>query len=309
MGNRRIVVTGGAGFIGSHLVDRLAAIEAGTILVLDNLHRPCVDDPQIWPKGVLFAPLDIRNRSEVASALKDCDVVFHLAAQSNVMGAVLNAEFAFDTNVMGTFNVLQAAKAAGAKRLVLTSSREVYGEVENLPVAETAPLRPKNAYGASKVAGELYCGIAAGEGLETVVLRLANVYGPRDRGRVIPLFFEAARAGKSLEIYGGDQVLDFVWIDTVVDALLKAAFGEWIAEPVNIGSGQGVTLRVLADRITEIAGSAAPTRIVPARREEVRRFVADISRARRIWDLPLPGDPLTHLPMLLHQPVSENFRA
>jgi len=227
--------------------------------------------------------------------------VLHLAAQSNVMGAVSDGEFAFDTNVAGTFNLLHAAKAAGVRRFVFTSSREVYGEAGSLPVPETAPLNAKNAYGASKVAGELYCRLAAAAGLETVVLRLANVYGPRDRDRVIPLFLHAAKTDLPIDIYGGDQILDFVWIGVVVDALIQAAFGEWVRDPVNVGSGKGVTLLELAQRITGIVGSRTPIRIAPKRQEEVRRFVADIARAREFFGIRAPEDPLSQLPLLCEE--------
>ena len=296
--NHRVVVTGGAGFIGGPLVERLAADGVGSILALDNLHRPCVPDAESWPAGITFAPVDIRDRAALAKALQGCEVVLHLAAQSNVMGAVSDGEFAFDTNVAGTFNLLQAAKAAGVRRFVFTSSREVYGEAESLPVLESAPLNAKNAYGASKVAGELYCRLAADAGLETVVLRLANVYGPRDRDRVIPLFLHAAKADLPIDIYGGDQILDFVWIGVVVDALIQAAFGEWVRDPVNVGSGKGVTLLDLAQRITGITGSRTPIRIAPKRQEEVRRFVADIARARECFGIVAPEDPLSQLPLL-----------
>src|SRR5207245_9289304 len=147
------------------------------------------------------------------------NVVCQLAAQSNVMGAVYDADYAYSSNVTGTFNVLRAAVSAGVKRVVFTSSREVYGDPRRLPVRESAPLPPKNGYGASKAAGEVYCRAAANEGIETVILRLANVYGTRDRGRVIPLFAQAAAAGWPLTIYGGKQVLDFIWVETVVDVL------------------------------------------------------------------------------------------
>ena len=309
MNNRRIVVTGGAGFIGSHLVERLAAARVGPILVLDNMHRPCIEDPGAWPGHVALARVDIRDRDAVAHWVRGSSAVFHLAAQSNVMGAVSNAGLAFDTNVTGTFNLLQAAKAAGVKGFVFTSSREVYGESQRLPVSESAPFHAKNGYGTSKVAGELYCNLAAAEGLETVILRLANVYGPRDRDRVIPLFLQAAQRGLPIDIHGGDQVLDFVWIDTVVDALLKAAFGDWLPDPVNIGSGKGVTLPELASRITEIAGSRSPVRIGPKRREEVRRFVADISRARHLLGVPAPDDPLSYLPLLLRPAATASVAA
>jgi UDP-glucose 4-epimerase len=309
----RIVVTGGAGFIGGHLVERLQAIHRGQVLVLDNLHRECFSGWSL--PDVTFVRIDIRNPLAVREAMAGCDVVFHLAAQSNVMGAVTDAQYTFDTNVAGTFNVLEGAKAARAKRFVFTSSREIYGEPARLPVVESSRPKPKNPYGASKLAGEVYCGQAAVEGLETVILRLANVYGPRDRDRVIPLFVDAAQSGSPLVIYGGDQVLDFVWIDTVVDAMLKAAFGAWVRDPVNIGSGQGTSIRELAESIVQLAGSNSPIQVIPKREAEVTRFVADVTAARRCLGLPRHAKPLAHLSHLISAPrgpiasaASQNLR-
>ena len=298
----RLAVTGGAGFIGGHFVERLAATRPGRILVIDNLSRACMVEPEFGLADVMFTRVDIRNRAAVRDALTGCDIVFHLAAQSNVIGAVRNAQYAFDTNVRGTFNVLEAAKHAGVKRFVFTSSREVYGEPDRLPVQESSPANPKNGYGVSKLAGEFYCRLAAAEGLETVILRLANVYGPRDRDRVIPLFINAARNGSQLTVYGGQQLLDFVWIETVLDALMKAGFDRWVEEPVNIGSGTGTTVLELAKRINSFFGSDSPIRILPARGVEVSRFVADIRQAQRFWKLPTPTDPLMYLSQLAGTP-------
>src|SRR5437868_997913 len=195
-----IVVTGGGGFIGGHLVERLAAMKLGRIVVVDNYHRKCLDPNSI--SGVTFYKADIRERPALHEVMHGAKIVFHLAAQSNVMGAVYDADYAFGSNVTGTFNVLRAAHSAGARRVVFTSSREVYGDPKRLPVSEASPLRPKNGYGASKAAGEMYCRTAANDGLETVILRLANVYGPRDRDRVIPLFTRAAQSGTPLTLFG-----------------------------------------------------------------------------------------------------------
>lgn len=227
------------------------------------------------------------------------DVVFHLAAQSNVMGAVADAGYAFTTNVVGTYNVLQAAARANVKRVVFTSSREAYGDPKTLPVPETAPMQPKNAYGASKVAGEVYCRLAAHQGLETVVLRLANVYGPGDRDRVIPLFATAAAANAPLTVYGTQKILDFVWIDTIVDALIKAGFDRYIRGPVNVGSGKGATIAELAHRVVSLTRSSSEVRIVEERAQEVGRFVADIRRGKKLLGLSEPADPLWALPRLL----------
>jgi UDP-glucose 4-epimerase len=222
-------------------------------------------------------------------------VVFHLAAQSNVLGSVNDIEYSFSTNVIGTFNVLRAARDAGAQRVVFTSSREVYGDPHQLPVPESAPLRPKNAYGASKVAGEAYCEAFGNDGLETVVLRLANVYGPRDRDRVIPLFIENALEEKPLTINGGEQVVDFVWIEAVVDALVRAGFGDPIKGPINVASGRGRTITQLANRVLKQTTVHGILQHVPRHPAEVSGFVADVTRAKRDLNTDPPEDPLSHL--------------
>jgi UDP-glucose 4-epimerase len=286
----RILVTGGAGFIGGNLVNRLASIGAGDVLVLDNLHRGFSRDSLAG--GVEFRRADIRDPDALAHALKGREIVFHLAAQSNVMGAVADAGYSFSTNVVGTYHVLQSAAAAGVKRLVFPSSREVYGDPRSIPVPETAPLWAKNAYGASKIAGEVYCRLAAQQGLETVVLRLANVYGPGDRERVIPLFASAASAGLPITVFGRQKILDFVWIDVVVDALIKTALGSYIRGPVNIGSGKGTKILDLAHRMVDLKQSVSKIELVEEREQEVGRFVADITRAKRLLKIAEPDDPL-----------------
>jgi UDP-glucose 4-epimerase len=143
----KILVTGGAGFIGSHLVEKLVESGAGSIVVLDNLHRAYM--PKIG-EAVGFIKGDIRNRATVENAMSGCEVVFHLAAQSNVMGAIADAEYCFGSNVTGTFNVLRAALKVGVKRLVFTSSREVYGDPTRLPVPETSTLRRRTPMAAVK---------------------------------------------------------------------------------------------------------------------------------------------------------------
>jgi len=207
------------------------------------------------------------------------------------MGAAADIEGAFSSNVTGTFNVLRSASRSGAKRLVFTSSREVYGEA-GLHVHESARLRPKNAYGSSKAAGEMCCAMAADSGLETVVLRLANVYGPGDEGRVIPMFVDSALRNLPLVLYGGGQILDFVWIDTVVDALAQAGMGRAVKGPVNVGSGIGVTIVELCSRVIAATGSRSTVRLEANRGLEVSRFVADIARAERFFKLESPDDPL-----------------
>ena len=284
----KVLVTGGAGFIGRHLVSALR-IRSDDVTVLDNLHRgePVAGD------GAVLQIADVRDRAALAVAMKGVDVVYHLAAQSNVLGATSDPDYSFSTNVVGTYNVLRSAQERGVRRVVFTSSREVYGDAETLPVAETASFNPQNMYGASKAAGEFYCRLLATEGLEVMVLRLANVYGPGDRDRVIPLFIKMALSEQPLTIYGEGKILDFVWIGDVVTALVAAASAPADC-PINIGSGQGTTLLELAARVLEITGSASTVQHLPGRSIEVNRFVADISAARRILAYD-PARPLEHL--------------
>jgi UDP-glucose 4-epimerase len=264
-------------------------------VAFDNLYRGRAPENE----AAQFCRGDIRDKAAVEEIMHGCDVVFHLAAQSNVMGAVRDADYCFSSNVTGTYNVLASALKCGVKRLVFTSSREAYGDPKHIPVRETSPLRPKNAYGTSKVAGEEYCRLSEREGLQVTILRLTNVYGPGDRDRVIPLFAAAAASGEPLTVYGEGKMLDFVWIGTVIEALKKAAFGRYIRNPVNVGSGKGVTISDLAHRVVRAAGSSSPIRVVPERDQEVGRFVADITRGKRVLGLIEPEDPLWALPQTL----------
>ena len=294
----RVLVTGGAGFIGSHLTDYLVS-EKHEVVILDNFTRGHREYLAKSLSDVTVIDGDIRDRDALSQVMKGIDVVFHLAAQSNVVGAVKDIEYSFSTNVVGTFEVLRAASNAGVRRLVFSSSREVYGEAVKLPVGEKAPLNAKNAYGASKIAGELYCPIFRSEAFEVNVLRFANVYGPRDRGRVIPIFLDNAAAGTPFKIFGGGQLIDFVWIETVVATLCRAAFGPVLPGPVNVGSGKGTSLQKLAEEVIRITGTSSRIEIAPARSYETERFVADIAEGERLLSFTPPDDPLFGLSRML----------
>lgn len=302
----KVVVTGGAGFIGSHLVDRLVRDGWSEIVVVDNLHRGKLDNirAHVERGRVVFHAADIRDADRIGSVMRGAEVVYHLAAQSSVMGAVADLDYSFTTNVVGIYNVLKAAHAAGARRVVFTSSREAYGEPGTLPVDEEQPLQSKNTYGASKVAGEVYCRVFQNNlGLQTAILRLTNVYGPRDFGRVIPLWLGMAAAGQPLVVYGGQQVIDFVWIDLVVEALVRAATADVAGTPINIGSGRGTPLLALADTILALVPPVSGARldVQPARPVEVTRFVANVERMRRLLDLEPPADPLFGLSQMVER--------
>jgi UDP-glucose 4-epimerase len=299
---RRIVVTGGAGFIGSHLVDRLLEDPDVQVTVVDNLWRGRAENLACHASNprVQLVVRDVRDRDALEVALRGADLVYHLAAQPTVMGALDDASYTFDTNVGGTFNVLRAAALNKVQRVVFASSREVYGEPIDLPVDEEAPLMAINLYGASKLSAEALCRAFRREtGLSAVVLRLANVYGPRDTGRVIPVWLEQARAGQDLVVYGGKQVLDFVWVGDVVAALVQAGAVPRPLPPINIASGTGTKILDLARRIARLVGGRAHVLLQPARPADVTRFIAHIERMRELLAVEPSLDPLANLPALL----------
>lgn len=291
----KTLVTGGAGFIGSHLVDLL--LERGDeVVVLDNFRRPVVGHlrPRVDAGDVALIEGDIRDYDTVLDATEGAEVVYHLAAQSNVLGSLDDIDYSFTANVVGTFNVLKAAADKGVRRVVFTSSREVYGDPDDLPVAESHRMQAKNPYGASKVAGEAYCLAFQRMGHEVAILRLANIYGPDDCDRVIPIFLERARRGEDLELFGGRQLIDFFSVHRTVEAIAAAA-GCPLNGPINLGSGRGTTLPELAGRILEVTGSSSEIRYLPARELEVTGYVADVGRMRDVLDVEPPDDPLSDL--------------
>jgi len=299
----KVIVTGGAGFIGSHLVDRLAREQWGEIVVIDNLFRGKKenlarhhDNP-----NVKFIEGDIRDATMLTQEFRDAEFVFHLAAQSNVMGAVTNVDYSFQTNVVGTFNVLQAAHECKVRRVVFTSSREAYGEAQYLPVDENHPLLSKNTYGASKLAGEAYARVFFNTfNLETAVLRLGNAYGTRDFDRVIPIWLTRALQGQDLVVFGGTQLIDFVWVDQIIEALLRATRADIIGQPINIASGIGTPILDLADRIIQLVGTSAKLDRQPARAVEVAKFTARVDLMRAKLGIEPPSDPLFALPQVLN---------
>jgi UDP-glucose 4-epimerase len=305
----RIVVTGGAGFIGSHLVESLLNSGASSVTVIDNLARGRLSNLARFKDDtrLRFVEGDIRDYESVRAVTRDVDLVFHLAAQATVMGAARNVDYTFTTNVDGTYNVLKAASERGVRRVVFSSSREVYGEPLTLPVDEGHPLMSINMYGATKVAGEALCRAFTREcGLETRILRIANAFGPRDIGRVIPSWIEEARAGNDLIVYGGDQVLDFIWVTDVVDAMVRAADADVALPPINVASGTGTKILDLARRIGHLVGHACEIKLVPRRSIEVTRFVGNPERMTQLLGLTPASDPLANLAGMIPPRASAN---
>jgi len=300
----RIVVTGGAGFIGSHLTERLLATQDVHVVAFDNFSRGRLENLEHLGDESRFTLVqgDVRDAAAVLEIVEGADTVFHLAAQSTVVGAMVDPEYAFQTNAVGTFNVLRAAVKAKVPRLVFASSCEVYGEPIALPAQEDSPLLPINSFGASKVVGEIYCRAFRREfGLNAAVLRFASVYGPRDVGRLIPQWIQQARSGQ-FQIFGGKQVLDLVWVGQVVDALVRAREIDGAIPPINVGSGTGTKIVDVARRIARLAECQPKFQYLPARPMEVTRLVAHVERMRQILSIEPPLDPLAHLAELVPVP-------
>jgi UDP-glucose 4-epimerase len=299
MNNLHVLITGGAGYIGSRLARRLVAEGKASVTVIDNLRRGKVESLSSIRDSIRFVEGDVRDGDALHELTKGVDIVFHLAAESAVMTADSDPEYCFETNVTGTFRVLRAARENGVERVVFSSSREVYGDPATIPVPETAPLLPKNAYGSSKAAAEMCCGPFMAGGLDIAIARLSNVYGPGDKGRVIPRFVENALLGLPLTLFGSLQIMDFVWIETLLDAMIRLGFGPPVPGPLNVGSGKGVSILELCERVVRATASTSTVEIVASRGVEVVRFVADTSAAQRVLGLGAPVDPLFGLEQVI----------
>jgi UDP-glucose 4-epimerase len=255
---KRILVTGGAGFIGSHLCKRLSDFTNG-LTVYDNLSSGKVENVKHLPK-VHFVRADILNLKKLNS-LEKTDLIYHLAAQVVVPYSMENPIEDFETNARGTLNILEKARKDDA-RLVFASSAAVYGNTTKLPTPENYGFNPASCYGLSKVVGEQYCNMYSKQyGLDITILRFANVYGLRGHG-VIPDFLDKLRRNpEKLEIIGtGLQSRDFVHITDVVDALILSAVNEdAIGKTYNIGFGKTTKIIDLAKMILNVLGLSDKT--------------------------------------------------
>lgn len=280
----RFLITGGAGFIGAALANRLAG-QGHSVRVLDDLSA---GDPLRLDDKILFTRGDVRDIPRLWTLLQKVDCVYHLAARVSVPASVLYPREYEEVNVGGTVSVMEAMRDAGVKRVVFTSSGTIYGEQPRQPVKESDPPRPLSPYAVSKLAAEHYVAtIGALWGIETVALRIFNAYGPgqhlpASHAPVIPQFMHQALGRGSLVIFGdGSQTRDFVYIDDVVNALVSAATAEGIdRQVINVGSGQEVSINDLARKIIRVAGRQSEPLHSPADTGGVSRLVADLSLAR-----------------------------
>ena len=287
MGDRNLyLVTGGAGFIGSHIVEALLN-RGDRVRVLDNFITGRRENLSPVAGRVEFIEGDLRDYATTLRAAEDARVIFHQAAVPSVPRSVAEPALNHDVNVNGTFNVLMAAREAGVRRVVYAASSSAYGDTETLPKHEHMPPSPLSPYAASKLFGEYYCQVFTRVyGLETVSLRYFNVFGPRQDpsspySGVISKFVTALLNGDQPVIYGdGEQSRDFTYVANVVDANLRAAESkEAIGEVINLGIGERVTLNQLLAELQKIIGSNLPTRYEETRPGDVRHSLADISRA------------------------------
>ncbi len=288
----KALVTGGAGFIGSNLVDALLA-RGDSVTVVDDLstgRRSNLDGA--LAAGAELAELDIREAAGLADAIAAVqpEIVFHLAAQIDVRRSLVDPAFDAAINVGGTANLLEAMRAAGVPRIVFVSTGgAIYGEGEGkqLPLDESAPIEPFSAYGQSKFAAEGYLALYERlYGLTGVSLRLGNVYGPRQdplgEAGVIAIFCGKLRAGERPTVFGdGTQTRDYIYVGDVVAAALAAAESD-ASGPINIGSGIETDVLTLARQLAEIDGSESfEPELAPPRAGEVQRIALDASRAER----------------------------
>ncbi len=288
-----VLVTGGAGFIGSHLAERLLR-DGRTVRILDNLStgRRQNVEPLLreFPGRLDFLEGDVRDRAAVGAAMKGVGEVLHEAALPSVERSVRDPWTSHEVNVDGTLLLLEAAREGGVRRFVLAGSSSVYGDQPELPKREAMAPSPRSPYALSKLVAEQYVRLYAElYGLPTLTLRYFNVFGPRQDPQspyaaVIPLFLDAISNGTQPTIYGdGEQTRDFTYVENVVDANMAAlSCAQARGEALNIACGDRISLLRLLELLGQAAGRAASAKHAPPREGDVRDSQADITRARHL---------------------------
>lgn len=283
----KALVTGGAGFIGSNLVKQLLA-DGHQVTALDNLSSGYRSNLASLP-DVHFIEGDIRDESAVAEAVNGAEVVFHLAASVGNKRSIDHPLLDADINVMGTLKVLEAARKAGVRKIVASSSAGIFGELKTLPIKEDHPVEPDTPYGSSKLCMEKEClAYAKLYDIEAVCLRYFNVYGPNQRfdayGNVIPIFVFKMLRGEPLTIFGdGEQTRDFINVRDVVQGNIKAAMTRGVSGAFNTGSGDRITINALVELIRKTSGLNPRVEHGAPRPGDVRHSLAEISAARKAF--------------------------
>jgi len=285
------LITGGAGFIGSHIAQELSRREDARLLVLDDLSSGKLANLEGFKGRVEFHKKDIRDYEGILGLFAGVDYVFHEAALVSVAASVERPEENHSVNVTGTFNVLRAARAQGVRRVVLASSAAVYGDEPSLPKREDMTPRPESPYGLAKVAAEHYARLYSRlYGMPVIALRYFNVYGPRQDASspysgVVSIFVEKALARAVPTVFGdGRQSRDFVFVSDVVRANLLAMHERSLrgGEIFNVATGRPTDLEALLRAVGELEGERISPRYAPARAGDIQRSLADISKAREV---------------------------
>jgi UDP-glucose 4-epimerase len=292
---RTVVVTGGAGFIGSALVRALAA-RGEVVRVLDNLSSGRRENLEGVAGRLSMIKGDILDADALDGAFAGADVVFHQAAIPSVPRSLHAPMASHNANATGTLAVLEAARRAGVRRVIYAGSSSAYGDAAVPPVAENMPTMPLSPYAVSKLAGEHYCRVYARQfGIEAVVLRYFNVFGPRQDptsqyAAVIPRFVSAALEARPPVVYGdGEQSRDFCFVDNVVQAnLLAADAGAVSGRTFNVACGQSTSLNQVLAQLGDLLGRTIEPRHEPPRAGEIRRSLADIGQARSVLGYTAP---------------------
>jgi UDP-glucose 4-epimerase len=292
----KILITGGAGFIGSHLCDKYTK-EGHRVFCLDNFMSGNLMNIRHllhYPNFKLVKG-DVRDFNLLERISRDVDVIFHLAAQIHVDRSCIEPQLTYEINVMGTQNILEVARLHDAKKVIYASTSEVYGSAEYVPINEKHPLNAPHPYGASKIAADRMChAYIQTYGMNISILRLFNTFGPRQRdigyGGVISIFTRRILNNMSPIIYGdGQQTRDYTYIEDAVRAYdLLLNHNEPITEPINFGSGREVSILDLANLLIELCGKKGnikPTHVEP-RMGEVKRLIADATKAQKLlgWE-------------------------
>jgi len=286
---RCALVTGGAGFIGGHLVERLLA-EGWSVRVLDDFSSGREENLAQAADRIELLRGDLRDAERVARAVAGVEVVFHEGAVPSVPRSVAEPLRTNAVNVTGTLGVLEASRRAGVRRVVFAASSSAYGDTEELPKRECMPANPLSPYALQKYAGETYCRLYHSlYGLETVALRYFNVFGPRqdpksEYAAVIPRFATACLRGEPAVIYGdGEQTRDFTFVaDAVAANLLAADAADAVGAVINVAGGRRTSLNELLAALQKLAGTSVAPRHDPPREGDVRDSLASLDRARAL---------------------------
>ena len=279
-GNQTVLITGGAGFIGSHLSETL--LRDNDVRVFDALTTGRKSNV---PPEATFLEADLREKDELTNAVAGTDLIFHEAALVSVARSIEKPLTSHEINAEATLRLLEAARDENA-RVVLASSAAIYGHPESVPITEAQSKEPTSPYGLDKLTLDHYARLYHDlYDLETVALRYFNVYGPRqvasDYSGVISIFIDQALSGEDITVHGdGEQTRDFVFIDDVVQANLNAATTDAVGEAYNVGTGESVTIRELAELIQDITDTDSDIVHTDARTGDIEHSKADISKAR-----------------------------